>query len=430
MTNPKTVAVVGAGPMGLAVAYQAAKEGHQVTLFEADDRIGGMTAAFDFEGLSIERFYHFICASDSALFAMLDDLGIQDHLRWVETRMGYYYQGAVHPWGNPVALLQFPGLELVSKIRYGAHAFLSTKRRDWRPLDKREATQWIQKWVGRKAYDVLWRQLFDLKFYDYAHTLSAAWIWTRIKRVGSSRYSMMREKLGYLEGGSDTLLNAMREIIIARGGTIHLSTPVQRVLHKQGKVTGLLVGSQEVAFDAVVSTVPIPLVPRLIPDLPEPLLTQYRALKNIAVVCAIVKTAKPLTANFWLNVNDPDMDIPGLVEFSNLRNLKDHVTYVPFYMPGEHSKYAESDDAFKTKVRQYLQKINPDLADTDILAIHVNRYRFAQPICKPGHLDTLPPIALPIAGLFVADTSYYYPQDRGISESIQMGRNIARMISG
>jgi protoporphyrinogen oxidase len=241
---------------------------------------------------------------------------------------------------------------------------------------------------------------------------------------------MMREKLGYLEGGSDTLLNAMREVIIARGGTIHLSTPVQRVLHKQGKVTGLLVGSQEVAFDAVVSTVPIPLVPRLIPDLPEPLLTQYRALKNIAVVCAIVKTAKPLTANFWLNVNDPDMDIPGLVEFSNLRNLKDHVTYVPFYMPGEHSKYAESDDAFKTKVRQYLQKINPDLADTDILAIHVNRYRFAQPICKPGHLDTLPPIALPIAGLFVADTSYYYPQDRGISESIQMGRNIARMISG
>lgn len=430
MMNPKTVAVVGAGPMGLAVAYQAARDGHKVTIFEADDRIGGMTAAFDFEGLSIERFYHFICASDNALFEMLDELGIQNRLRWVETRMGYYYQGKVHPWGNPVALLQFPGLGLISKIRYGVHAFWSTKRHNWRPLDKLEATQWIQKWVGKKAYDVLWRKLFDLKFYDYASTLSAAWIWTRIKRVGSSRYSMMREKLGYLEGGSDTLLDAMEAAIKARGGVIHLSTPVQRVLHKQGRTIGLLVGGQELVFDAVVSSVPMPFVPRLIPDLPEPLLNQYRALKNIAVVCAIVKTAKPLTANFWLNVNDPDMDIPGLVEFSHLRSLKDHVTYVPFYMPGEHRKYAEPDEVFKVKVRNYLKTINPDLADTDILAIHVNRYRFAQPICSPGYLDTLPPIALPITGLFVADTSYYYPQDRGISESIQMGRDIARMISG
>ncbi|AMO55522.1 2,4-dienoyl-CoA reductase (NADPH2) [Endozoicomonas montiporae CL-33] len=39
--TPKKLAVVGAGPAGLAFATTAASRGHQVTLFEASDRIGG-----------------------------------------------------------------------------------------------------------------------------------------------------------------------------------------------------------------------------------------------------------------------------------------------------------------------------------------------------------------------------------------------------
>ncbi|MCA9547911.1 MAG: FAD-dependent oxidoreductase, partial [Myxococcales bacterium] len=39
--TPRRVAVVGAGPAGLACATTAARRGHQVTLFEASDRIGG-----------------------------------------------------------------------------------------------------------------------------------------------------------------------------------------------------------------------------------------------------------------------------------------------------------------------------------------------------------------------------------------------------
>lgn len=423
------IAVLGAGPMGLAVAYQLVLDRHRPVVFEADDRIGGMTASFDFNGLTIERYYHFHCISDSAFLQVLDELGLADKMHWVETKMGYWYQKRLQPWGNPIALLRFQGLGLLAKSRYGFHAFFSSRRNDWRPLDKIEAISWIKRWVGEEAYEVLWRRLFDFKFYDYALSLSAAWIWSRIRRIGRSRYDIFRERLGYLEGGSETLLQAMSAAIEKCGGAIRINSPVSKVVIETGIVKGIEVSGGFEAFDKVVSTVPLPYVPALMPDLPSDVLAAFQSIKNIAVVCVIAKLDKPVTEYFWLNTNDPEMDIPGLVEYSNLRPLGQHIVYVPFYMPGEHPKFAEPDQAFLDKVRRYLKKINPALSDENFLDLRTSRCRWAQPICDPGYLDKLPPVGLPVKGLWVADTSYYYPEDRGISESIGFGRNMARMVT-
>ena len=412
--------------MGLAVAYQLAREGHHPVVFEADDRVGGMTASFDFSGVNVERYYHFHCISDHAFLCVLDELGLGGKMHWTETRMGYWYQGRIQPWGNPFALLRFKGLSLVAKFRYGLHAFLSVKRNNWKPLDSVNAVAWIRRWVGAEAYEVLWRRLFDYKFYDYSDNLSAAWIWSRIRRIGRSRYNLFHEKLGYLEGGSDTLLKAMHADIVAKGGEVRLKSPVGKVIIRAGKVVGIEASGELYPFDKVVSTIPLPYVPRLMPDLPRDILARFESVKNIAVVCVIVKLRKALSGNFWLNTNDPDMDIPGIVEYTNLRPMEAHIVYVPFYMPGEHPKFAEPDQNFLDKVRRYLKKINPDLSDADFIDLRASRYRYAQPICEPSFLERLPAPALPVEGLWVADTSYYYPEDRGISESIHFGRNLAR----
>lgn len=411
--------------MGLAIAYQLIQDGHHPVLFEADDRVGGQTASFDFNGLTIERYYHFHCTSDDALLELLNELGLSNAMRWVETRMGYWYQNRVQPWGNPIALLTFRGLGWVAKFRYGLHAFISTQRNEWQPLDDVEASGWVKRWVGAEAWEVLWRRLFEYKFYEYSAQLSAAWIWSRIRRVGRSRYNLFKEKLGYLEGGTSTLLKALQAKVEAEG-TLRLSARVSKVVLADGAVKGVEVDGAFEPFDRVFSTVPMPYVPRLIPDLPPEVLQAFTALKNIAVVCVITKLKKKVTDNFWLNTNDPEMDIPGLVEYTNLRPLDCHVVYVPFYMPGEHAKYQEPDGAFADKVKRYLKKINPTLSDDDFIDLRVSRYRHAQPICGPEYLKTLPPAALPVQGLWVADTSYYYPEDRGISESVKFGRALAR----
>lgn len=424
----KRIAVLGAGPMGLAVAYELTKNGYCPVIFEADDRVGGMTASFDFGGLDIERYYHFHCTSDTGFLKMLEELGLSDSMRWVKTKMGYWYKGKLQPWGNPIALLRFKGLSLVAKFRYGVFAFFSTKRNNWESLDKVDAINWIRRWVGEEAYHALWKSLFSLKFYEYSNNLSAAWIWSRIRRIGRSRYNLLDEKLGYLEGGSSTLLKALHAEIEKNGGEVMLNTPASKVVIENGQVVGVEINNSVEPFDSVISTIPIPYVSKLIPDLPSALIKKFDSVKNIAVVCVIVKLQKPLTGNFWLNVNDPDMDIPGLVEYSNLRELDKHIVYVPFYMPGEHPKFADNDQVFLDKVRRYLKVINRDLCDEDFIELRASRYRYAQPICEPEFLLRLPPVGLPIKGLWVADTSYYYPEDRGISESIDFGKKLAKRV--
>ena len=419
------IAVLGAGPMGLAVAYQLALEGYKPVVFEADDRVGGMAASFDFGGLEIERYYHFHCTSDSAFLELLDELNLSDKMKWVSTKMGFWHQNKLQPWGNPIALLRFKGLSFLAKFRYGLHAFLSTKRTNWHDLDDKSAISWIKKRVGTEAYEVLWKNLFELKFYNYSSEISAAWIWSRIRRLGTSRYSLFHEKLGYLEGGSSTLLQAISKEIERHGGEIRLSSPVREVIIENGVVKGVELDSGIAFFDKVISTIPIPYIPRLIPTLPNWVLSKFNALENIAVVCVIAKLHKPVSGNFWVNTNDTEMDIPGIIEYSNLRPLKQHLVYVPFYMPAEHQKFADPDEVFINKVRRYLKKVNPKLLDEDFIEIRASRYRHAQPICKSGHLSKLPPSDLPIEGLWVADTSYYYPEDRGISESMGFGRQLA-----
>ncbi len=421
----KKFAVIGAGPMGLAVAYQLVKNGYQPVIFEADDRIGGMTATFDFAGLQIERYYHFHCNSDYDFLALLDELKIADKMNWRTTKMGYFFGKKISPWGNPIALLKFPGLSLIAKFRCGLHAFLSVNRNNWQDLDQIDAVTWIKKWVGAEAYAVLWHKLFAFKFYQFSDNLSAAWIWSRIRRIGRSRYNLFKEKLGYLEGGSETLLQAMKSYIENNGGEIRLKTPVQKVIIENNAVVGVNFSDSFEKFDCVISTAPIPYLPKLMPDLDREILQKYRSIQNIAVVCVIVKLKKAVSENFWLNVNDDTMDIPGIVEYSNLRPLENSVVYVPFYMPFDNPKFQDSDAAFVNKVKSYLQKINPALQDDDFLAIHASRYRYSQPICPPNFLQNLPPFKLPVKGLFAADTCYYYPEDRGISESIGFGKMMA-----
>jgi protoporphyrinogen oxidase len=415
--------------MGLAAAYHAVGKGHEVTVYEGDKVAGGMAAHFDFDGLSIERFYHFVCKADQPLFDLMAELGIADKMVWRETSMGYYVEGRHYGWGDPLSLLRFPLLSLPEKLRYGVQMFLQTKRKDFDDLENVNARDWFIKWSGARAYDVLWRRLMELKFFEYADNISAAWISTRIKRIGTSRKSMLQEELGVIDGGSQTLVDALVNAIREKGGTIRLGLPVREVVVVDGKVRGVRTDEGMAACDHVISTAPTPFISALVPALPQASKDAYDAIRNIGVVCVLLKLRKPVTGHFWLNINDPAIEIPGIVEFSNLRRLPDTVVYVPYYMPQTHPKFDKPSAFFVAEAMRYMRRLNPGIGEGDLIASHVGRLRHAQPVCEPGFQAKIPPVQTPIEGLQIADTCYYYPEDRGISESVRFAKMMVDSIS-
>ena len=427
-TDFKKIAILGGGPMGLAVAYELTLNGYKPILFEADDRLGGMAACFDFEGLKIERYYHFHCLSDSAFLKLLDEIGIQNQLIWKQTKMGFYYNNRLYKWGSLSSVIQFPRVPWLSRIRYICHAARCLTIQNWLHLDSITATTWLKRWLGEKGYIVLWEKLFAYKFYHFSDQISAAWIWSRIRRLGQSR-RFLKETLGFLRDGSEQLINEMAKVITAKGGKIKLSTPVLAIEPKEESGAILKTEKGDESFDLVISTIPLPLVAKIFRagKVDNSIVAIYENLNSVACACVVLKTRHQITENFWTNVNDSRFAIPGVIEMSNLRDLSNHVCYIPFYIPADHPDYQRPNNSFISDAWNCIKALNPKLKDEDLISAHCSRYRYAQPVCEINYKEKLPPIK-PFNGVFTVDTTAYYPEDRGISESIGFGRNLARQI--
>lgn len=416
------IAIIGGGPMGLAIGYYAIKKGYSVDIYEKDNVLGGMSASFDFEGDVIEKYYHFFCKTDIALFELLKDLGIYHLLKWENTSMGFYYKQKLQPFGDPISLLKFDGLDIISKLRYGFLAFYSTKLKNWSSLDRKYAIDWLKSIIGEKAYNVLWDKLLSLKFYHYQTKVSAAWIWNRIKRVGLSRDSIFKESLGYVEGGVNTIIDSLEKSLHEKGANIYLNKGVDKILIQDNALKGIEVKGEIFSYDKVISTIPINILQHVITD--KNIAYKYKDFIYLDVMCIVIKLRKPFSRYFWININDDEIKIPGLINYSALRkDIKSNIIYIPFYLPKD-SELLKKDESFiKDLCKTYLKKINKDLKDEDFLAFSINIYKNAQGVYEPLYLYKLPPINV-AKDFYALDTTYYYPEDRGFSESVRIAKYV------
>ena len=430
------VGIIGGGTAGLSAGYRLAKQGIQVHLFERDKTLGGLAGSFMLGGGYVEKYYHFICLGDTAYLSTLRELKLDHLLRWRLTDMGQYINGRLFSFGRPLDLLFFPHLSIPDKIRF-ALSVMKIKAApwdNWKQIEGIPVEQWLQETFGTNVFRTLHEPLIRLKFGEYRKLLSASWMWARIHRLGKSRTKIrQREKVGYVEGGSQIIMDALGDEIRRKGGTIRLAGNVQGLLIEGDAVKGIVADDTEHRFDAVVSTVPLPAFLRIIPpSLEGEYWSKLRRIDSIGVMCVFLRTSKKLTRFFWTNVNDPDIDLAGVIEYTNLNPLPhlggDSIIYLPQYLPSTAEKFSRPNEEIVREYLEYLRKINPAFSEDQVKEAFVFRDKYAQPICEVNFSKDIPDIRSPLKGLYLTDSSQLHPDDRTISNSLGLGEKAAQSI--
>ena len=98
-------------------------------------------------------------------------------------------------------------------------------------------------------------------------------------------------------------------------------------------------------------------------------------------------------------------------------------------MPTTNQKFSWTDDKLIRDAFGCLAELNPDLLREDLTGACVARLHDGQRICDQGFAAKLPPVQTGIKGLQIANTFFYHRDDRGIAESVRLGRDVARAIS-
>jgi protoporphyrinogen oxidase len=431
------VAVVGAGVAGLAAAYRLLQMGHTVTLLEAGPFVGGQVRTFETGGDRLEAFYHHLFKSDTNVIALIEELGLGEELRWVESKVGFYHSGRIYDFVTPGDLLRFTPVSMFDRIRLGLAALYLRRQKDWTKYEDITAREWIVRHVGQRAYDVVWGPLLRGKYGVFADEVGMTWFWGKIflRFASRDRGVTSKEELGYLQGSFGRYIEALHQRIVELGGEVVLRAPVDRVLLEDGRVKGLAVGGECPAtrdFDAVLATVPNKFFLRMAPELPESYAATLKSVRYQWASCLVLALTGPLSHIYWLNISAPEVPFVAVVEQTNFiepeRYAGKHYVYFSNYVSeGDPILSMDVDEALALYL-PHIQKINPNFDEGWITERHFFEDPAGQPIITRNYSQNIPDHRTPIDGLYLANTTQIYPEDRGQNYSILMGERMAEVI--
>ncbi len=404
----KKIAIVGGGIGGLIAGYKLSQKGNKVTIFEKEKQLGGLMSDFKIENENLEKFYHHIFKTDKEIIELINELGLENKLKWHKSSVSLFYNNVFYPFNGSIDLLKFKNLDLISKLRLGLVYIWLKLDKNWHKYQNITAIEWMKKWAGKKAYKVIWEPLIKGKFHHYSNKISMAWLWARINTRGNSKGEptdakslVGKEVLGYLDGGFGQIAQKLVENMSKMGGKIILNNEIDNKGIKK----------LEKDYDFIIDTRPI------------------KGVEYIGALVLVFSSKQNLSKYYWHNINDLNSPFVAFIQHTNLvdksRYNDKHIYYLGTYIPQDHKYFKINDKEIEKEFLDYLVKIKPEFDKTKISEIKIFKTFCAQHIVSRKYKVKKYKVSDKVYRMNFAQI---YPQDRGINFAVKEAGKIVSSI--
>lgn len=323
------VIIIGAGPAGLTAAYQLAKNGVEVDLFEASSSPGGMAASFDLWNQRVDYGPHRFFSSDPRVNKIwLKAVEGQYEMVSRLTRIFYKKRFFYYPLRAVNAFLNLGPIEAVRCLfSYICERLFFKGKRDESGFEG-----WVVSRFGRRLYEIFFKTYSEKLWGITCDRLDADFAAQRIKNFSlgaalkslvvsdkNKKYKTLVDEFAYPVAGAGFVYEQMATYILDHGGRIHYDRPVRRVLFDGKRAVGVMCeGREEFKATWVISSMPLTDLVRGMDDVPDRVSQACSRLtyRNTIIVYLRLNSSDLFPDN-WLYVHDSALETGRITNFRN-----------------------------------------------------------------------------------------------------------------
>lgn len=295
------VAVIGAGPAGLAAAYELVKAGIRVDVFERTGELGGLARSLNLWDDRMDLGSHVIAGGDPAAVALWNEIAGAQHE--LPLRRALLRQGRLVEY-PPTALGILRGLRLPAVLGCALDLAAARLRRT-NGGSSESAKGWFVSRYGAAFYRQLLENYIRKLWGRDGADIDASYLDT-VAHVAREQVTVPGHA-GTMSYPRDGLSAAWERLAarIARGGTIHFNATVDAVCVRDGAVSGVVVGGETRSYDAVLSAAPVRPMLAALPDVPADVLGAAARLQTRHVIAVHLRVRSPSSLRHaWIVVDD------------------------------------------------------------------------------------------------------------------------------